>query len=201
MLVKLRKFLGVLAIVAGLCIAGQALYGAATQLTELVGDINIRSSGANFFLDGAVTFKDLSGNTLAAFNTAQGGFGSRRTAYVTAATTQTLTAADCGAVIVANHTTATQTFTLPAVTNTGCFFTFIAGNAATEILINAAAVSTCIFTFATVGTVSATVTDTSCETGIKNTAATNVVGDTITLLSDGVRWFGVGTATGTWAVQ
>lgn len=201
---KWRKFVGVLAIATGLFLAGKGLYGAASQLTELVGDVNFRSSNANISLDGVVPFKDLSGNTLAAFNTVQGGFGSRRTAYVTAATTQTLTAADCGAVIVSNHTTATQTFTLPAISNTGCMFTFIAGHAGTEILINSAAVATCTATtFTAVGATPTTalLNDASCEAGLKNTAATNVIGDSITLVSDGVRWLGVGIATGIWATQ
>jgi hypothetical protein len=116
-----------------------------------------------------------------------------------------LTSADCGSVQVGAATSATMTYTLPSVTGlAGCQITFIAGHADTEILINSAAAATCVVTtFAAVGTDADTaiVTDASCNTGLKNTAASNAVGDNITLITDGTSWYGVGLTAGIWATQ
>jgi hypothetical protein len=113
-----------------------------------------------------------------------------------------LLASECGAVIVSNATSGTQVFTLPAITNTGCMFTFVAGDAGTEIQFKSAAVATCNVSFLPAGAtpVINNVNDTSCEGGIKNTGATNVIGDSATIISDGVRWLGVGLNNGIWAV-
>jgi hypothetical protein len=204
--VKNKKIIPIAAVIAVLAfLEARHLQGAANILTELVGDISLRLTNANIDLDGLVTIKDRQGVLLGAFNTAQGGFGARRPTYVTTADTQVLGLTDCGAVIVANKASATQVFTLPPIANsTGCMVTFVAGSAAGEILVNAAAVATCVITtFGAVGATPTTaiVTDSSCETGLKNTAATNAVGDSLTLVSDGTRWLGVGITTGIWNVQ
>lgn len=117
----------------------------------------------------------------------------------------TLTNAHCGRTIVNNATTGAQTFTLPAVADVpGCEITLLAGHADGEILVNMAASGTCVITtFGAVGADADTaiVTDASCDTGLKNTAATNAIGDSLKLVSDGTRWLGVGITTGIWASQ
>lgn len=189
-------FLAVL-LSAGLLIAQSSIFE--IQATQVV----YRATNPSVSLNGTLSYKDMAGTTIGSLASTGQVSGSRK-AYVTAATTQTLTQADCGSVIVANHTTATQVFTLPAIgVSTGCMFTFIAGDAGTELQFKTPAVATCVFThFAAVGTDADTaiVTDTSCEGGIKNTGATNAIGDSITIVSDGVRWLGVGIASGIWAV-
>jgi len=131
--------------------------------------------------------------------------GFRPLALVHTSGNLTLTNAHCGRTIIDNATSAAQTFTLPAVADVpGCQIKFIAGHADGEILINMAASGTCVITtFAAVGADADTaiVTDASCDTGLKNTAATNAIGDSLTLVSDGTRWLGVGITSGIWTSQ
>lgn len=192
----LFKKLGVLSgiVVAATVLSVAVIVYAQTQLTE-VNDLLFRSRNPQIRLSGTVSFRDTAG-------TAASAVASSRPSIVTTAATRTLLVSECGAVIVGNATSSTQVFTLPAIANAGCAFTFIAGHADTEIQFKSAAVATCVFThFAAVGADADTaiVTDTSCEGGIKNTAATNAIGDSITIISDGTRWLGVGQASGIWA--
>jgi type IV secretory pathway ATPase VirB11/archaellum biosynthesis ATPase len=77
-------------------------------------------------------------------------------------------------------------------------FTFRATSAGSEILINPVAAQT-ISLKATVDAGASIVT--AGGTGIKNTAATNVVGDFITLIADGgTEWHMIGQS-GIWASQ
>lgn len=180
-----------------LAVAGlfSTLYG--QNVIEQLGSMVFRNQSPFVRFTGLLSFQDLAG-------TGSGQVAHSRYGIVTTAATRTLLASECGAMVVSNATSGTQTFTLPAVANTGCWFTFLAGNASTEILINAAAVATCVHThFAAVGADADTaiVTDASCEVGMKNTAATNAIGDSLTLISDGTRWLGVGIASGIWASQ
>lgn len=113
---------------------------------------------------------------------------------------RTLVATESGAMVVATKTSATQTFTLPAATVAGCTYTFKVGNGAEagEILINPGAgyVIQCKAT-----------NDSGAEvrpaagTGIKNTAGTNVDGDYITLVADGVVTWHTVAQSGIWAGQ
>lgn len=185
------KFMGALAV--GLLVASVAY--TQTQFTEVF-DILFRASNPQVRATGTVSFRDRAGTIAAPISAA-------RPSIVTTAATRTLLASECGAVIVSNATSGTQIFTLPAISNVGCMFTFIAGDAGTEIQWKTPAVATCVIThFAAVGVDADTaiVTDASCEGGIKNTAATNAIGDSITIISDGTRWLGVGIASGIWAV-
>lgn len=178
----------------GLMLVAGIVY-AQTQFTE-VNDLMFRSRTPQIRASGNISVRDLAG-------TAAGAISAARNSIVTTAATRTLLATECGSVIVGNATSGTQVFTLPAVANSGCMFTFVAGHADTEIQFKSAAVNTCVVTvFAAVGADADTaiVTDASCEGGIKNTAATNAIGDSITIISDGTRWLGVGITTGIWAV-
>jgi len=124
--------------------------------------------------------------------------GIKKTAVVTTSDTDTLTAQESGSVIIATKSSATQTFTLPSAATGGVIFTFVCGHASGEILINPIAGQT-IQTKAT-GDGGALVAP-AAGTGIKNTAATNVIGDHVTLVSNGVTgWYTIGQS-GIWASQ
>lgn len=111
---------------------------------------------------------------------------------------KTVTAAMSGRMFVDVKGSATTTFTLPSAA-AGLWYTFVCGSAAGEILITPAtgdAIVTKIHA-ANDGTALAP----AAGTGIKNTAATNVAGDCITLVAlDATTWYGVG-MTGVWASQ
>lgn len=111
---------------------------------------------------------------------------------------KTVTAAMSGRMFVDVKGSATTTFTLPAAA-AGLTYTFVCGSAAGEILINPAsgdAIVTKIHA-AENGTALAP----AAGTGIKNTAATNVAGDSITLTAlDGTTWYGTALI-GLWASQ
>lgn len=108
----------------------------------------------------------------------------------------TLTAAESGKIIKAEKSSATQTFTLPAATEKGCVFTFICGHASGEIKIGPAG-SDKIKCKAT-NDAGASVAPAG-GTGIKNTAATNIIGDYITLIADGVDQWDCIAQSGIWA--
>lgn len=120
----------------------------------------------------------------------------------TTADTIAVAAADTGKVYLATKSSATQTFTLPAVA-AGLTYTFICGHASGEILINpTGSVVFTVTSFAAVGADADTaIVTTAAGTGIKNTAATNAIGDSVTLVSDGVGWYGIGITSGIWASQ
>jgi hypothetical protein len=193
---SLKKFGSLIFTIALSSVLSLAVIGySQNQLTEVY-DLIFRVQNPQIRVVGTARVLDHLGTSTAALAMA-------RPTIVTTAATRTLTVSECGAVIVGNATSSTQVFTLPAAAQSGCLFTFIAGHADTEIQFKSAAVATCVFThFAAVGADADTaiVTDTSCEGGIKNTAATNAIGDSITIVSDGTRWLGVGIASGIWAV-
>lgn len=114
----------------------------------------------------------------------------------------TLGEGDSNTVYIATKSSATQTFTLPAASlAAGVCYTFICGHASGEINVVAAGTDDVIATvFAAVGADADTSIVTTTDKGVKNTGATNAVGDQITLVSDGVSlWYGVGIACGIWA--
>lgn len=117
--------------------------------------------------------------------------------YLTDATV-TLVAAQSGQVSIATKASATQTFTLPSAAIAGLVFTFIAGHADGEVLVNPITGQTMLIKATEDAGASIA---TSAGAGIKNTAATNVIGDHITLISDGVsQWYMIGQS-GVWAAQ
>jgi len=117
--------------------------------------------------------------------------------------TYALATSDSGRVYVATKTSGTQTYTLPAVATAGVYFTFVCGHASGEILINPQASEEIVITsFVAVGADADTgIVSPAAGTGIKNTAATNAIGDSITLVSSGTKWFSVGITSGIWASQ
>lgn len=128
--------------------------------------------------------------------------GVRKSVTTTTASAITVTAAQSGEVFLATASSGTQTFTLPAPAE-GLIYTFIAGHADGEILIDPNGTESITATaFAAVGADADTaIVAVTSGTGIKNTAASNAVGDSITLVSDGTSWYGVGIASGIWATQ
>ena len=127
--------------------------------------------------------------------------GLKRAVTRGSSSTHTLLVGDSGMVFVAMLGSATQTYTLPAVATAGVEFTFVCGHASGEILVTTAGTDPLVMTsFAAVG-VDADTGIVSVTTGIKNTAATNAIGDTLTIVSDGVTWFGLGITSGIWATQ
>jgi hypothetical protein len=124
--------------------------------------------------------------------------GTRRAMSVTSADTIAIAAADSGTVYVSTKASATQVFTLPTAATAGLQYTFVCGNAGTEIHVGVTGAET--IATKTHGANDATGIITTATTGLlKNTAASNVVGDFITLVSDGVsRWYGVSIA-GVWS--
>ena len=118
------------------------------------------------------------------------------------AATIAITAAMSGGTFLATKASATQTYTLPAVAE-GLKYTFICGHASGEILVTpTGSVGTVFTSFAAVGVDADTgIITLTAGTGIKNTAATNAIGDSITLVSNGVGWYGVGITSGIWASQ
>ena len=104
------------------------------------------------------------------------------------ATTISVPASFNNKVFIATKASATQTFTLPAASTAGLQYTFICGDDGGEIRILGSAGDTIKLKTAAAGTLLSVAAD----TGIKNTTATNIVGDTITLVSDGVTfWYAV----------
>lgn len=154
-------------------------------------------------VEGAVTLQSTLNVTGAV--TASAGIVGGNTRPVTEGTTATYAPAvtDSGRVYVATRTSATQTYTLPAVATAGVYFTFICGHADGEILITPQAGEAIVITsFAAVGADADTgIVAPAAGTGIKNTAATNAVGDSITLVSSGTKWYSVGITSGIWASQ
>lgn len=136
--------------------------------------------------------------TVATFNSNGIVVNTTQDSLVTTDAAVTLTQADAGKTILATKSSATQTFTLPAVTVSGVRFTFCCGDAGGEILINPAG-SDDISCKAT-NDAGAAIDNTS-GTGLKNTAGTNVIGDYLTIVSDGTgKWYTVGQS-GIWASQ
>ena len=124
--------------------------------------------------------------------------GVRKTAEIQlTGTGDTLTAAESGTVMIATKASATQTYVLPSAATAGLIFTFVCGSAAGEILIDPAGSDTISVKAANAG---ANVTPAG-GTGVKNTAATNVLGDFVTLVSDGVTGWHAIAQSGVFASQ
>lgn len=124
--------------------------------------------------------------------------GTKNTGATTAATA-TLTGEDSGATIVGTASSGTQVFTLPSAAVPGRRFTFVCGHASGEILVNPITGQNIVGK--THGAENATGISTANDAGIKNTAATNVVGDFCTLVSaGGTTWYMTSVA-GIWAAQ
>ena len=99
--------------------------------------------------------------------------------------TITVTASDTGTTYIAKRSSSTQTFTLPSASTAGLTYTFINGHVDGMIYIKGQSGDTINCKSNADGTdrVSVSVLAT---TGLRNNAATNVLGDNITLVSDGI---------------
>lgn len=106
------------------------------------------------------------------------------------AASYTLVATDSGKIFVGSKSSGTQTYALPAATTAGMEFTFICGNAAGEINVDPGAAT---YKIQGSGIAVAATKD------LKNTAATNVLGDSVTMVSDGVDTWWVTAIQGIWA--
>lgn len=114
------------------------------------------------------------------------------------AETESVSADESGKVYVQTRTSTTVTFTLPGAV-AGLTYTFVCGHADSEILINPASGDAIVGK--THGAENATGIAPAAGTGIKNTAATNVVGDHCTLVAlDTTTWYMTSVA-GVWASQ
>jgi len=122
-----------------------------------------------------------------------------RPLQINTSTTPTVqpSATNNGLISIGTKASGNQTYTLPAAQVAGLIFTFVCGSAAGEILVNPVGTDT-ISIQATNGGASVV---TAAGIGIKNTAATNVLNDRVTLVSDGVsQWWAIEQA-GIWATQ
>jgi len=150
------------------------------------------SFGSTLAVTGAATFS----SSLAVTGVVS---GHKRPASVVTGDT-TLTAALSGTTYIDTKGSATTTFSLPdAGTTQGISFTFICGNASGEILINPATGDA--IKGKTHGAENGAGIAPAAGTGIKNTAATNVVGDFCTLVFDGVDTWWMTSVAGVWASQ
>ena len=120
----------------------------------------------------------------------------------TSAATYTVLAKQSGTTFIGTLGSATQTFTLPRIARNQAelYYTFTQNTAAGEILVNPAD-TTDVFRIKATEDAGASVV-TVAGTGIKNTAATNIVGDHITIVSDPSTdsWFMIGQS-GIWGSQ
>lgn len=120
------------------------------------------------------------------------------TAAVVASGDTTVTVAMSGRMFIATAASGTQTFTLPnAGTTQGYEYEFVCGHASGEVLITPNAGDKIVCK----ATVDGAVVAPAAGTGVKNTAATNIIGDHLRLKFDGVdTWYAISQA-GTWASQ
>lgn len=104
-----------------------------------------------------------------------------------------------GTTFITNRTSTTTTYTLPAAQTPGLRFTFILGNVGTELLINP--IGTDTISIKGSNTAAAPNITTVSPLGIKDTLATHILGDVMSLVSDGVNQWKMVHMSGTWATQ
>jgi hypothetical protein len=136
-----------------------------------------------------VNLNQIEAATIIAGTTSLGSLTSLSPMYSASDATKQITNADSGYVYIAAKDSATQTFTLPSASLAGLHYTFVCGHAGGEMKIVGPSSDTIKVLTAGASGTSLVV---AANTGIKNTAATNVVGDNITLVSDGTQiWYGI----------
>lgn len=104
-----------------------------------------------------------------------------------------------GTIFITNRTSTTTTYTLPAAQTAGLRYTFILGNVGSELLINP--IGTDTISIKGSNTAAAPNITTVSPLGIKNTLATHILGDVMSLVSDGVNQWKMVHMSGTWATQ
>jgi hypothetical protein len=98
--------------------------------------------------------------------------------------TITVAASDTGTTYIAKRSSSTQTFTLPSASTAGLTYTFINGHVDGMIYIKGQSGDTINCKSNADGTDRVSVS-VAATTGLRNNSATNVLGDNITLVSDG----------------
>lgn len=125
--------------------------------------------------------------------------GVRKELSVTSAATATLTAAQSGLTVIATRTSLTQVFTLPLAATAGLAYTFVCAHADGEIHVGVGTGDNIIGK--THGAENGTGLVSTVSSGLlKNTAASNVVGDFTTLVSDGITTWYMTSVAGVWSV-
>ena len=99
--------------------------------------------------------------------------------------TITVAASDTGTTYIAKRSSSTQTFTLPSASTAGLTYTFINGHVDGMIYIKGQSGDTINCKSNADGTDRVSVS-VAATTGLRNNSATNVLGDNITLVSDGI---------------
>ena len=126
----------------------------------------------------------------------------RPTSIQLTAATYAVNANETGTTFIATRASSTQVFTLPPIARNpaGLVYSFICGDAGGEIRVDPFNTSDTILAKTREDAGTSIVTN-STDIGIKNTASGNVIGDHITLVSDGVsQWYMLGES-GAWAVH
>lgn len=131
----------------------------------------VQSSGSGLEVSGASSFGGVISGTKCAIK----------------AVTVTLTDGDSGAVLV--PLTSAQNFTLPAVATAGVNFTFISGHASAHVITAQSAVLRGSYLHNTNGSTLARVQIAGKTT---LTLVNGVIGDTLSITSDGTSWYVVG---------
>lgn len=153
-------------------------------------------TGTNTFSGSLVASGGVTGNVTGTATAVSGAV--TVTAEAVSGASETVSAAESGKVYVQTASSGTTTFTLPDAA-AGLHYSFVCGHASGEILINPQATDAIVGK--THGAENGTGIAPAAGTGIKNTAATNVVGDFCTLAClDGVTWYMTSVA-GVWASQ
>lgn len=129
--------------------------------------------GNNTF-SGTNTF---SGSTV--FSGSMSGTKKSTSSSATVGATVVLTAADSGKVLINKSTSGSPSWTLPAAAD-GLHFTFVCGNTTAGFTVTGGVVHL---------KTSATGTALTSTTTVTNTQATAVVGDTLSIVSDGTAWW------------
>jgi hypothetical protein len=96
-----------------------------------------------------------------------------------------VTVSDSGKTYIAKRSSSTQTFALPSASTAGLTYTFICGDVGGMVQIKGQSGDTINCKSNADGTDRVSVS-VAADTGIRNNAATNVLGDNITLVSDGI---------------
>ena len=160
--------------------------GMATALPVNFGGVTIDASGntqvaGTFGSTGAATFS----SSVAVTGAMSAGSQTEKTQNSAAAgATVVLTAADSGKTLINVSTSGSPSWTLPTAAN-GLYFTFVCGNTTAGFTVTS---STAVIHFKT----SASGTVLTSTTTLTNTQGTAIVGDFISIISDGTAWWMTG---------
>jgi len=173
-----------------------ATYAYAQDRRTWDGHFTFRQTSPEVRFAGTLNYQTLGGTAVGYVGPTYGGF--RRYTATQGAGSLTVTAAQTGGTFINTATGTTTTFTLPAAATAGLSYCFVEGGDAAGELLLAMATGDNV-----VGKIHAaengTGIATAVSTGIKNTAATNVKGDFVCLVSDGITTYYMTSLAGVWA--